>query len=173
MREDAGTNWTTETPTAPGYYAWREPGTLEPCIVEVDIERWTVSSLGTDETPSLADTGGETILIDGTITKEDLGPFITSHSDPSVQSQYTVLRFPNFEFILKLFPQPSPIRMGPVLRAGPISVSERRSSYPRAYFAGCSCLIDTAWSTNPLLKGLDDAVAWTSTLSPSLKVPSS
>lgn len=35
------------------------------------------------ETP-MADTAGETIVIDGTITKEDLDRFMISHSEPPV-----------------------------------------------------------------------------------------
>ena len=52
-------NWTTELPTASGHYWWREPGGQEPCIVEVDIKRRAVSSLGTDEAPSLDEMEGE------------------------------------------------------------------------------------------------------------------
>jgi hypothetical protein len=32
--------------------------------------------------PPMADTAGETIVIDGAITKEDLGRFMASHSVP-------------------------------------------------------------------------------------------
>ena len=46
-------NWTTELPRASGYYCWRESRSEEPRIVEVDIIRRMVSSLGTDEAPSL------------------------------------------------------------------------------------------------------------------------
>jgi hypothetical protein len=52
-------NWVTETPTAPGYYWWRESGSEEPCIVEVDIKQRRVLSLGTDEAPSLDEMEGE------------------------------------------------------------------------------------------------------------------
>ena len=52
-------NWTTELPTASGYYWWRASGSEEPCIVEVDTKRRTVSSLGTDEAPSLDEMEGE------------------------------------------------------------------------------------------------------------------
>ena len=53
MREDAGMDWTTVLPTASGYYWWRESGSEEPCIVEVDIKQRMVSSLGTEEAVAL------------------------------------------------------------------------------------------------------------------------
>ena len=34
-------NWGTELPTDSGYYWWREPGSLEAFIVEVDIQTQT------------------------------------------------------------------------------------------------------------------------------------
>ena len=51
--------WTTELPTASGYYWWREPGSMDAFIVEVDIERQTVSSSGTDDDASLDEMDGE------------------------------------------------------------------------------------------------------------------
>ena len=51
-------NWGTELPTDSGYYWWREPGSLEACIVEVDIQTQTVSSPGTDDPASLDETDG-------------------------------------------------------------------------------------------------------------------
>ena len=35
--------WTTELPTAAGYYWWRALGSIDAFIVGVDIERQTVS----------------------------------------------------------------------------------------------------------------------------------
>ncbi|MEP6934056.1 MAG: hypothetical protein ABI988_08970 [Nitrospirota bacterium] len=52
-------NWTTEFPRTSGYYWGRESRSQEPYIVEVDIERRTVSSLGIDESPSLYEMEGE------------------------------------------------------------------------------------------------------------------
>ena len=51
-------SWTTETPTASGYYWWRESGSLEAFIVEVDLEGQTVSSSGTDDAASLDEMDG-------------------------------------------------------------------------------------------------------------------
>ena len=52
-------NWTIDTPTVSGYYWWREPGSLDAFIVEVDIETQTVSSSGTDDPASLDEMDGE------------------------------------------------------------------------------------------------------------------
>ena len=53
-------NWTTETPTASGYYWWRERGHKEAYIVEIDAQWRRVSSVGTSKDAAL-DTmdGGE------------------------------------------------------------------------------------------------------------------
>ena len=56
---DEKIHWTTELPTASGYYWWRELGHKEAFIVEVNIERQTVSSRDTDDAASLDEMDGE------------------------------------------------------------------------------------------------------------------
>ncbi len=50
--------WTTQLPTASGYYWWREPVSQDAFIVEVDLERQTVSSPGTDDDATLGEMDG-------------------------------------------------------------------------------------------------------------------
>ena len=45
---------------------------------------FTWAAQGGSETP-MADTAGETIVIDGTLTKEDFDRFMASHSEPPPQ----------------------------------------------------------------------------------------
>ena len=53
IREGGRMSWTIETPTASGYYWWREPGRNGAYLVEVDVEKQRVSSPGTHKDASL------------------------------------------------------------------------------------------------------------------------
>ena len=53
-------SWTTDKPTMPGWYWWREVDSKDGFIVQVDIEGETVSSSGTADDASLDEmVGGE------------------------------------------------------------------------------------------------------------------
>ena len=87
--------WTTQLPTASGYYWWREPGTAANGMVLWSSRSNDGTDVGEPDAvdyvgrpawigDSMADTAGETIVIDGTIAKEDLDRFTISHSEPPV-----------------------------------------------------------------------------------------
>jgi hypothetical protein len=53
-------NWTTQKPTTPGWYWWRDVGRSHGVVVQVDPETGTVSSSGTGEYRLLKEiVGGE------------------------------------------------------------------------------------------------------------------